>query len=97
MHSALIFSIPYAIIGQVLDATACTDCSGDNGAISAMGMRGGADMLAGTVSLVMAETMCLGDLQVQLNISERGGWGVTVLSGWGDAVNPVLAKALLRS
>lgn len=94
MHSALIFSIPYASISQVLDATGCT---GNNGAISAMGMRGGADMLAGTVSLVMAETMCLGDLQVQLNISERGGWGVTVLSGWRDAVNPVLVEALLRS
>lgn len=53
MHSALIFSICYAIISQVLDAAGYIDSSSNNRAISATGMRSGTDIFTRTVSLVM--------------------------------------------
>lgn len=49
-------------------------------------------MLTGSVGLEMGR-----HLQVQLNISTQGGWGVTGPSGWGDVVRSVLVKALWRS
>lgn len=53
MHSALISSIHHAIMSQILDTTGCTDGSSNNRTISALGMRGRADMLTSILSLVM--------------------------------------------
>lgn len=70
-------------------------CFRNNRTISAAGMGAGGPQVSRAWK--WAGRVCLGDLRVELNISERGGWGAQGLKGWGAVMISVFVKALLGS